>query len=384
MAKIMEQPGGAGQGSRPLEIDPAMARHAPAVTAEAPAPGAGQSATASDSQPPAPAPKRRGLRPVLLAAVAVAVLGGVGYTGYNWWTTGRFIVSTDDAYVAADTATVTSKIAGYVKSVPAPDNTRVKAGDPLVILDDADARIALAQAEAQIATGQAAVERIGQQIVAGNAAVASAEAQRASAAAAADNADAQFGRVDALGAKQFATTAAVDAARTAREQARQAVAAATAAVAAAEANVGVVTAQKTEAERALDQYRLARDQAQLNLDHTVIRAPFDGVVGNGAAEPGEFVQPGQRLVALVPLDAVYIDANFKETQLADLKPGQTVESPSTPIRISPSPAPWSASRRPPARSSACCRPTTPPATSPRSSSASLCASGCLPTSRSMA
>jgi membrane fusion protein, multidrug efflux system len=320
MAKIMEQPGGAGQGSRPLEIDPAIARHAPTVTAEAAAPHAAQEATASDSQ--SPAPKRRGLRPVLLAAVAV--LGGIGYTGYNWWTTGRFIVSTDDAYVAADTATVTSKIAGYVKSVPAPDNTHVKAGDPLVILDDADARIALAQAEAQIATGQAAVERIGQQIVAGNAAVASAKAQLASATAAAGNADAQFGRVDALGAKQFATTAAVDAARTVREQARQAVVAATAAVAAAEANVGVVTAQKTEAERALDQYRLARDQAQLNLDHTVIRAPFDGVVGNGAAEPGEFVQPGQRLVALVPLDAVYIDANFKETQLADLKPGQTV------------------------------------------------------------
>ncbi len=86
----------------------------------------------------------------------------------------------------------------------------------------------------------------------------------------------------------------------------------------------MLNAQKTEAERGLDQYRLARDQAQLNLDHTVIRAPFDGVVGNGAAEPGEFVQPGQRLVALVPLDAVYVDANFKETQLADLKPGETV------------------------------------------------------------
>ena len=104
----------------------------------------------------------------------------------------------------------------------------------------------------------------------------------------------------------------------------QAVVAADAAVAAARANVGVLAAQKTEAERTLDQYRLARDQAQLNLDHTVIRAPFDGVVGNGAAQPGEYVQPGQRLLALVPLDAVYVEANFKETQLADLKPGESV------------------------------------------------------------
>ena len=109
-----------------------------------------------------------------------------------------------------------------------------------------------------------------------------------------------------------------------RDQAEQAVVAADAAVAAARANVGVLAAQKTEAERTLDQYRLARDQAKLNLDHTVIRAPFDGVVGNGAAQPGEYVQPGQRLLALVPLDAVYVEANFKETQLADLKPGESV------------------------------------------------------------
>jgi membrane fusion protein (multidrug efflux system) len=233
------------------------------------------------------------------------------------------MVSTDDAYVGADTSTVTSKITGYVKSVPAPDNTHVKAGDPLVVLDDADYRIALASAEAQIATGQATVERIDQQVVAGNAAVKSAEAQLASAKAAAENATAQYKRVNALAGNGFATTSALDTARTARDQANQAVAAADAAVSAARANVGVVTAQKTEAERALDQYRLARDQAKLNLAHTIIRAPFDGVVGNGAAQPGEFVQPGQRLLALVPLDAVYVDANFKETQLADLRPGET-------------------------------------------------------------
>ena len=273
---------------------------------------------------PPPAAKRGGVRRLVLAAIALVVVGAGGYFGYEWWANGRFIVSTDDAYVAADTSTVTSKIAGYVKSVPAPDNTRVRAGDPLIVLDDADLRIALSQAEAQIATGEAAVARIGQQVAAGEAAVTSAEAQLASAKAVADNANTESGRLDALAAKQFATMSARDAARTASEQARQAVAAAEAAVTAARANVGVVAAQKVEAERALDQYRLARDQAQLNLDHTVIRAPFDGVVGNGAAEPGEYVQPGQRLVALVPVDAVYVDANFKETQLADLKPGQTV------------------------------------------------------------
>ena len=274
--------------------------------------------------PAAPPPARKGgLRTLLLVAAGLAIVLGAGRFGYDWWTTGRFIVSTDDAYVGADTSTVTSKIAGIVKSVPAPDNTRVKAGDPLVVLDDADYRNALDRAEAQIATGEATVARIGQQIVSGDAAVRSAEAQLASAKAAADNAVAQFNRVNALAGNGFATTSALDTARTARDQADQAVAAADAALSAARANVGVLSAQKTEAERTLDQYRLARDQAQLNLDHTVIRAPFDGVVGNGAAQPGEYVQPGQRLLALVPLDAVYVDANFKETQLADLKPGQS-------------------------------------------------------------
>ncbi len=323
MAKIMEQDGGAGTITRSFEIDPAIARPVPPAPAEAATSTMTPTVGKADSAP-TPAPKRSGVRRLVLMAVAALVFGGIGYYGYDWWANGRFIVSTDDAYVAADTATVTSKVAGYVKSVPAPDNSQVKAGDPLVVLDDADARIALAQAEAQIATGEAAVGRIGQQILAGEASVESAEAQLASARAAAENAEAQFNRVDALGTKQFATTAAVDAARTTREQARQAVAAAIASVSAAKANVGVLAAQKVEAERALDQYKLARDQAQLNLDHTVIRAPFDGVVGNGAAEPGEYVQPGQRLVALVPVEAVYIDANFKETQVGELKAGQTV------------------------------------------------------------
>ena len=318
MAKIMDEAGGGGQTVlfEAAPSEPPAAEKAPDSRPPA----------ATDSPPGAASPPARKsrLRPIALAVVGLAVVLGAGYYGYDWWTVGRFMVSTDDAYVGADTSTLTSKIAGYVKAVPAPDNTRVKAGDPLVVLDDADYRNALDRAEAQVATGQATVARIGEQMVAGQAAVKSAEAQLASAKAAAENAVAQFGRVDTLAGNGFATAAARDTARAARDQANQAVAAAQAALAAARANVAVVAAQKTEAERGLDQYRLARDMAQLNLDHTVIRAPFDGVVGNGAAQPGEFVQPGQRLLALVPLDAVYVDANFKETQLAEIRPGQTV------------------------------------------------------------
>ena len=166
--------------------------------------------------------------------------------------------------------------------------------------------------------------RIGEQIAAGQAQITQAQAQIDSAKAAVDNAQAEFDRQSALTGKGFATKQALDQARANLLQAQSAVASAEAGLLAARANAAVIAAQKTEAERVLDQAKVSRDQAQLNLDNTVIRAPYDGVVGNRAAEPGEYVQPGQRMMAVVPLDAVHIDANFKETQLAYVQPGQTV------------------------------------------------------------
>jgi membrane fusion protein, multidrug efflux system len=318
---IIDEEGGGGAALQPAG-EPA---HSLAPTT----PNAGQALAIADSPrvaEPAPmaAAKPRGRRRVVVIAALLATLGAAGYYGYGWWENGRFIVSTDDAYVAAKAAAVTPQISGYVKSVVAADNTRVKAGDPLVLLDDADYRIALAQAEAQIATEEASIERIAEQIKAGEAGVGQAEAQLASAHAASDNAKADYDRVSTLEAKAVVATKTLDAARTAMVQAASAVTSAEAAVTVARANASVAEAQRGEAERVLDQYRLAREQAKLNLDHTVIRAPFDGVVGNGAAEPGEFVQPGQRLVAVVPLGDIYVNANFKETQLQNLEPGQSV------------------------------------------------------------
>jgi membrane fusion protein (multidrug efflux system) len=220
---------------------------------------------------------------------------------------------------------IAPKIAGYVKSIPVDNNVRVTAGTPLLLLDDSDYRNAFDQTEAQVATQQAALSRIDQQIVAGGAQVNEAQANIASAQAAAANTKVEFERATALAGKSFGTQQAVDAAQAALLQANAAVDAARAGLNTAEANVAVLNAQKAEARRVLAQYRIASDKAQLDLDHTIVRAPFDGVVGNKAAEPGEYVQPGDRLMALVPLQDVYIDANFKETQLEELKPGQTVK-----------------------------------------------------------
>ncbi len=290
----------------------------PAPVESAPAPTAAPDAKAA-------APKRGGRRRLILLAAVIVIVGGGAVYGYDWWANGRFMVSTDDAYVGADTAVIAPKIAGYVNSVPVANNVRVTAGTPLLLIDDADYRVALQQAEAQVAAQQATIERIGQQIAAGTAQVNQAAAELASAQALATNARTTSDRATALAGKAVGTEKAADDATAALLQANAGVDASRAGVNTAEANAAVLVAQKTEAERVLDQYKLLVAKAQLDLDHTIVRAPFDGVVGNRAAEQGEYVQPGERLMALVPLQDVYIDANFKETQLGDLRPGQTAK-----------------------------------------------------------
>ena len=268
-----------------------------------------------------PGPKRSVRKPIAFGVLAL-LLAGAAWYGYAWWTEGRFMVSTDDAYVGADTSIIAPKIAGYVKSVPVDNNAHVAAGTPLLLIDDSDYRIALQQAEAQVTAEQATIDRIGQQIAAGHAQVGQAEAELASAQALAANAKRTSERATALAGRSVGTQQAADDARAALLQANAGVDASRAGVNTAEANVAVLAAQKTEAERVLDQYKLVVAKAELDMDHTIVRAPFDGVIGNKAAEPGEYIQPGERLMALVPLKDVYIDANFKETQLEGLRPGQ--------------------------------------------------------------
>jgi len=320
--------GGAGR-TVVMEIDPALGSSGANVTPLRPDPPTDEAKSpareARDFQAEVSTRKRGGRKRFIFLAAALLVLGGAGWYGYGWWTEGRFIVSTDDAYVSADSATVSPKVAGYIQSIAVDENSHVKAGDPLVVIDDADFRIALSQADAQVATAQATVNRIAQQVIAGEAQVTQATAQVDAAKSVAANAKTAFDRVNALAGKAFASHKDLDDAQAALTQANASADAATAALAAANANVGVVNAQKVEAEHQLAQFKLARDQAQLNLDHTIVRAPFDGIVGNRAAQAGSYVQPGQRLMAVVPLDDVYVNANFKETQLSELQPGQVVK-----------------------------------------------------------
>ncbi len=289
-------------------------------------PVAARSAPARPQPPVAASARKRRLR--VVAAVAGVLLVGVGaYYGQYWWTQGRYLITTDDAYVGAKNATLSPKVSGYIAEVAVEDNAEVAAGDVVARIDDGDYRLAVQNARDQIGVQQATIDRLGRQTTAQIAAVDQAKAQLASAKAGATRAQLELKRQQDLATRQINSRQALEQAEANAEQAVASVQAADAAIAAASANVDVLKAQQEEARRTLQQYQTALAKAERDLSFTVIKAPFDGVIGNRAVQVGDYVQPTQRLASLVPMDAVYIDANFKETQLAGLTPGQ-------PVRIS--------------------------------------------------
>ncbi|MGE3876593.1 MAG: HlyD family secretion protein [Parvibaculaceae bacterium] len=307
------------------ETAEAPERPAPVPGEKAPAPAiVTQKPAGAPPRPPA-RPKRKGVRRLaLLLAAAMAVTAG-SWFGYHWWTTGRFMVSTDDAYVGADFTAISPRISGYVMQVEAETNRPVKAGDPLITLDDSDERLAVAAAETQVSSQLAAIDRIDRQTDAAKTAVTQAQATIASAQADLDLAAADLKRAQRLKQSDFVSAQALEQANAKQEKAEASMQTAKAGLTSAEANVAVLAAQRVEAERALDQNRNTLARKKLDLERTVIRAPFDGVIGNRNVQAGQFVSPGQRLLALVPLSQVYVDANYKETQLADIHVGAPAE-----------------------------------------------------------
>jgi membrane fusion protein (multidrug efflux system) len=276
-------------------------------------------------------PAKAGLKATLkanrkrvLMGVAALLLSGVAWAGFNYVTAGRFMVSTDDAYVRADTTSLAAKVPGYVATVAVENNAYVRAGDVIARIDDGDYRLAVDAARDKVATQRATVDRIGRQIPAQQALVAQAQAQLASAQAQATRAQSELDRQQKLAGNEFASRQTLEQALSNRDQANAAVQGAQAAIAAASANVDVLKAQQQEAAGTLAELQTAQAKAERDLSFTLIRAPIDGVIGNRSVQTGDYMQPGQRFASLVPLDDVYIDANFKETQLGRLRPGQPV------------------------------------------------------------
>ncbi|WP_217576249.1 HlyD family secretion protein [Mesorhizobium sp. GbtcB19] len=272
----------------------------------------------------APAKKKRSVRSFLLPIIGLALLGAGSWYGYNYWADGRFMISTDDAYVQADMSFVSPKISGYIDKVLVSENQQVKAGDPLFVIDNGDYKIAVAQAEAQIATLAKTLDRIDAQTKAAQASLQQAQASKVADQAAADNAGRAQDRAAQLLKTHVGTQAQLDDAQTALDQAKAALVGADAQIAAAQASIGVLEAQRAESASTLASLQLSRDKAQRDLSFTVLKAPYDGVVGNRSVEQGDLVSPGQKLAVVVPMDKLYIVGNFKETQLGRMVPGEKV------------------------------------------------------------
>jgi len=279
------------------------------------------------------------LRRVVLPVVILAALGYGGKTAYDYFVEGRFLVSTDDAYVGASTAIIAAKATGHLTAVPVVDNQIVHQGDLLASIDDGDYQNAVDAAKAKIATQDATIARFGRQIDAQRAIIDQAQAQVGASKAQLLSAQADVGRSSLeydrsfkLAQTNFGSQQRLEQATADRDKMSAALAAAKAAAAStaaaldgAKANLDVLKAQRDEAARQRGEFDTTLAKAERDLSFTRVVAPFDGVVGNKAAQVGNFVMPGARLMALVPVNDVYVDANFKETQLTDIKPGQKVD-----------------------------------------------------------
>ena len=297
------------------------AKRRPAEVLEKPA--TDEPAAPAPDAPAGRAPKSGKRKFVLMGVGLLLALAVASYAGY-YTLVGRFYVSTDDAYVRANNTMLGARVSGHVASILAGDNTPVRAGDVVLRIDDGDYKIAVDAAATKIATQQAAIDRIGRQVAALDSQVAQAKAQLVSAQAGLKRADLDYERQQALSTKGFASRAVFESSEAGRDQGAAAVKAAQAAYDVAVSNVEVAKAQQAEAQAQLAELKTTLAKAERDLSFTAVRAPVNGTFSNRLVNTGDFVAVGQRLGNIVPLDDVYIDANFKETQLKRIRPGQPV------------------------------------------------------------
>jgi membrane fusion protein (multidrug efflux system) len=257
----------------------------------------------------------------MVGALLCLLAGLILIVGWSWLRSGD--ATTDNAYVRGDITSLAPRVGGYVTSIEVEDNQAVRAGDILFRIDDQDYRARLAQAQANVEAARARLANVEQEIRQQGALVRQADAQRSAALADMDFARATSARRHALIEAGFVTRAQVDESDAGRRRAEAVVVAAAATVSAQRRRIGVLDAQREAAMAAIAQAEAARDLARIDLDNTVVRAPVDGVVGNRQVRLGRLVAPGAPLLDIVPVAELFVVANFKETQLRHIRPGQT-------------------------------------------------------------
>ena len=255
--------------------------------------------------------------PVVAAAAAVAF-------GVYWYNTGRFLQSTDDAYVRADMSVITPRVGGEIMAVHVVDNQVVHKGDVLVEIDTRDYAARVANAQAAVASAQASILNNEQQLKLQQANIAEARANLAASQADQVRLQKDWGRAQQLVRDGVATSQRLDTSQASFKSGQANVARYDAALQAANQQVGALQAQGEGLKAQLQAQTAMLQLAQIDLDTTTLRAPIDGSVGDLAARVGERVAAGQRLLSLVPLQAVYVEANYKETQLTHMNIGQPV------------------------------------------------------------
>jgi membrane fusion protein (multidrug efflux system) len=272
-----------------------------------------------------PRPSREAMRRGALALAATLSIAWAADFGYHYLTTGRYLETTDDAYVKADSTIVAPKVSGYISEVLVADNESVKAGQLLARIDDRDFKTALNQAKADVAASEAAVKNLNAQIELQEPVIQQQAAEVDATEASLTFAQQERARYDELmksGAGTVQRAQQTDAAlRSQTAQLQQG----KAGLIAANKKVEVLSTQRAQAVAQLDRARAVEAQAALNLSYTRITAPVDGTVGARTLRVGQYVQAGTQLMAVVPLDQVYVVANFKETQLTYVRNGQPVE-----------------------------------------------------------
>lgn len=267
---------------------------------------------------------RARLRRLATLLLVLLPLAAGGLAAERWFRHWRFLESTDNAYVEGDITPVAAEIAGRVVELRVEDNQPVRRGDLLLRLDPAEYRATLERAEGQLAAARAALAALDRRLRLADADIAAAEAESAAVRADLDLAEKTHRRAQALVRRNAAARQRLDEAVAALERARARLSAAEAAREAAVAEKRVLEAERARAQAEVARAAAERDLARIRLGDTEIRAPVDGIVGDRAVRLGQYVQPGRRLLVVVPVRKVWIEANFKETQIARMRPGQRV------------------------------------------------------------
>lgn len=263
-------------------------------------------------------------KPVLLVAAAVALFAALG-GGWRWASEWRYWQTTDDAYVEGDITNMAPKVSGHVVQVAVGDNQSVRAGDVLVRIDDRDFKAKVAEMRALLAARKAALAQLDDRVAVQQASLVQAGAGIASAQADLARSRADLARTQRLVKDDYVSRQRFDTQAAEAAKAEASVKGSNAQALGAKRQLAVLEAERDITSAQVEQAEAQLDQAQSDLDATVIRAPVDGVIGNRVVREGMYVRTGQHLLSVVPLATVWVDANYKETQIGRMHPGAKAE-----------------------------------------------------------